>query len=214
MSLTLALIFLPELLWLLAVAALALLQDRFVFRPGPPAPAPPDGWAAIHLPSGQLLGWWRSPVDAQTPVILLFHGNRGGLLRLAERAKDWPAGILLATYQGYEGNAGTAGEAQIYQDAQAALDWLREQGIRDDRIVLYGESLGSGPAVWLASQAPFAGLALEAPFTSLVDLASARYPWAPVRWLLRHRFDNLSRIECVKTPILILHGDADATTPC
>lgn len=207
------LLFLPELIWLLAVAALALLQDRFIFRPGPPVPPPPSGWSAVSRSDDGLLGWWRPPADAQMPVILLFHGNRGGLARLAARAEQWPAGLFLATYGGYEGNPGKPSEQAILADARAALSWLEAQGIARHRIILYGESLGSGPAVRLGRDGGFAGLVLEAPFTSLVDAASERHPWAPARLLLRHRFDNLALIAQAPRPLLILHGDADQTMP-
>jgi hypothetical protein len=116
-------------------------------------------------------------------------------------------------YRGYGGNPGSPSETGLYADGAAALDFLDHQGIMPNRLVLYGESLGSGVAVRMAGQHEIAGLILEAPFTSVAQVAQYHYPFVPASLLVRDRFDSLSRIRAVKVPILILHGGRDTVIP-
>jgi len=162
------------------------------------------------------LGWWVPPRNSDGLVLVVFHGNRGTLARMAAKTAlwhHWGFGLFLATYRGYEGNAGAPSEPGLHDDGRACLDWLTGQGIDERRLVLYGESLGGAVALQLATERKARALVLEAPFSSLRAMAHERHPWAPAGWLLRHPYDNLSRIGGLSLPILILHGDADRTTP-
>jgi hypothetical protein len=118
-------------------------------------------------------------------------------------------GVLLLGYRGYAGSEGSPSEAGLYTDARTALDWLNTQGTPDDRIVLYGESLGSGIATKMATERKIALMILESPYTSTVDVAMARFPIVPVGWLMLDRYESLSRIGSIRVPVLIMHGDAD-----
>jgi uncharacterized protein len=162
-----------------------------------------------------LLAWYVLPA-AGRPVIAYFHGNGGHIGYRAERLR-WFAragyGVLMAEYRGYGGNAGTPNEAGLSMDAAAALDFLEAEGIPTGRIVLYGESLGSGVAVPVAAQRQVAALILEAPFTSVAEVAQYHYSFMPAAALVLDRFDSLARISEVKAPILILHGDRDRVVP-
>jgi fermentation-respiration switch protein FrsA (DUF1100 family) len=163
-----------------------------------------------------LLSWYLPPRDGQ-PVIAYFHGNGGNIAYRADRMARFASdgyGILMLEYRGYGGNPGKPHEKGLYSDARAALDFLRQQGITDRRIVLYGESLGSGIAVRIAAEQPqaIAALVLEAPFTSIAALARYHYPFVPAG-LVRDRYDCLSLIGRVKAPILILYGGRDAVVP-
>ena len=100
------------------------------------------------------------------------------------------------------GNPGTPTEAGLYADAEAALDFLARQRIPANRLVLYGESLGSGVAVHMAAGRAIAALILEAPFTRLADAASYHYPYVPVWLLRRDRFDSISAIGKVGAPMV------------
>jgi fermentation-respiration switch protein FrsA (DUF1100 family) len=122
-------------------------------------------------------------------------------------------GVLLLEYRGYGGNPGAPTEAGLYADADAALDFLSQDGIPASRLVIYGESLGSGVAVHMAAERELAALILEAPFTRLADAASYHYSFVPVSVLLRDRFDSLSAIGKIRAPILILHGERDRVIP-
>ena len=159
----------------------------------------------------QLSAWFRPPRDG-LPTLVRFHGNGGQHGDRAGSMQPYMArgyGVLLASYRGYGGNPGKPTEDGLYADGRAALAWLASQGIDDGEIVLYGESLGTGVAVQMATEHDIAGLVLEAPFTSAVDIGQAAYRWLPVRLLMWDRFDNLSKIGRVSMPLLLIHGEAD-----
>jgi fermentation-respiration switch protein FrsA (DUF1100 family) len=162
-----------------------------------------------------LLSWYLPPPGGR-PVIAYFHGNGGHIGYRVERLR-WFAragyGVLMAEYRGYGGNPGTPSEAGLSMDAAAALDFLAAEGIPTNRIVIYGESLGSGVAVSAAAQRQAAALILEAPFTSVAEVAQYHYSFVPAAALVRDRFDSVARIGDVKAPILILHGERDRVVP-
>jgi fermentation-respiration switch protein FrsA (DUF1100 family) len=198
-------------------------QRRLIYFPDRSRPAPaqygaPD-MAEIRYRTGDgltLTGWYRPPADETAPVIVHFHGNAG---HIGDRAPlmrpylDAGFGLLLAEYRGYGGNPGRPTEKGLYADGRAALDFVLGQGVAPGRIVLYGESLGTAVAIKLAAETPVGALVLEAPFTSAVDVGASAYPFVPVRWLMLDRFHSLRRIGAVAVPVLVLHGEADATVP-
>ena len=162
-----------------------------------------------------LLSWYLPPRDGR-PVILYFHGNGGNIAyradRLARFARDG-FGVLMLEYRGYGGNPGSPSEAGLYADAEAAIDFLRQQGFAVGRLVLYGESLGSAVAVQVAAGTPVAALILESPFTSIAAVAQHHYPYVPAMLMVWDRFDALSRIGQVAAPILVLQGGRDPVVP-
>ena len=121
--------------------------------------------------------------------------------------------MLLAEYRGYGGNPGTPSEEGFYADGRAALDFLAAREVPAARIVLYGESLGTGVAVQLALERRVGAVVLEAPFTSAVDVGADIYPFLPVRLLARDRFDSIAKIAAIGAPLLVLHGEADKVVP-
>jgi hypothetical protein len=163
----------------------------------------------------RLLSWWLPPREGR-PVIAYFHGNGGNIEYRAPRVRRFAEaglGVLMLEYRGYGGNPGKPSEEGLYADARAGLAFLGREGIAADRVVLYGESLGTGVAVKMAGEAPVGALVLEAPFTRLADVASAHYPAFLVGLLLRDRYDSLSRIAAAKAPLLVLHGERDTIIP-
>ncbi len=162
----------------------------------------------------RLVAWWQPPRPGRA-VIVYFHGNGGSLSNRRARAATLlqdGRGLLLASYRGYSGSTGSPSEAGLALDARAAYAWVAS-AYEADRIVLYGESLGSGVAVRLATESPVAGLVLDAPYTSIVDAARRLYWWLPVDLLLRDRFPSLDRIARIGAPLLVLHGEADRLVP-
>ena len=162
-----------------------------------------------------LLSWYLPPRDA-LPVIAYFHGNGGHIGYRAERLRGFAQygyGVLMVEYRGYGGNPGSPSEAGFHADAAAALDFLRDCGTAANRLVLYGESLGSGVAVAVAAHNEVAALILEAPFTSVAEVAQYHYSFMPAAALVRDRFDSLSAIGEVRAPILFLHGERDRVVP-
>lgn len=159
---------------------------------------------------------WYTPAPEGRPTVLLFHGNGGSLRSQRYRLayfRDANMGVLMLAYRGYAGSEGAPSEDGLYADARAAMDWLNAHGVADNRIALYGQSLGSGVATKMASERNVGALILEAPYTSTVDVAAWRFPIVPVSWLMKDRFESLARIASVHAPLLVMHGDTDYVIP-
>jgi fermentation-respiration switch protein FrsA (DUF1100 family) len=164
----------------------------------------------------KLRAWYRPAATADAPVVLYFHGNDAHLGTRSEKIRpylDAGYGVLLMSYRGYGGNPGQPSEEGLYHDARAAVGFLAQQAIEPENIVYYGESLGSGVAVQLALEISPAAMILEAPYTDIRSVGQRRYPFLPVRLLMRDRFDNLSKIADIVSPVLVIHGEKDRTTP-
>ena len=203
-------------------SALYLLQRRLLYHPNLTRPGLGDlaviGVREVSLttPDGLSLFSWYLPPGAGRPVVVYFHGNGGHIGYRTERLRRLARegyGVLLAEYRGYAGNPGTPCEAGLYADGAAALDFVAGQGIAPGRIVVWGESLGSGIAVALATRLTVAAVILEAPFTSVAAAAQHHYRLIPAALLVRDRFDSLSRIGRLGAPLLILHGERDRIVP-
>ena len=119
----------------------------------------------------------------------------------------------MLSYRGYSGSTGQPTEYRNVADARLAYDALLEDGIAPADIILYGESLGSGVAVQLAAEKPVAGVVLDAPYTSIADVAVGAYPFFPVRWFLFDRYETLNFLPNVHAPLLVVHGEADEVIP-
>jgi len=95
----------------------------------------------------------------------------------------------------------------------SAVNWIVDQGVKEEDIILYGESLGTGIATEIAQNKNFAGVILETPFTSMINAAKEFYPYIPVNLLLKDRFENFKKIKNINSPILIMHGEQDTIVP-
>ena len=170
----------------------------------------------IIAPDGtRILTWWGAAEPGQ-PTVLYFHGNGGSFANRTERMRKYLArgyGLVMMTYRGYGGSDGTPSERANVSDAKTVYDALRSSGIPAEEIVLYGESLGSGIAVQVAAERPVAGVILDAPYTSIVDLAGLHYPWLPARFLMTDRYETLPAARRVTAPVLVVHGEADDIIP-
>ncbi|MDR5739919.1 MULTISPECIES: alpha/beta hydrolase [unclassified Caballeronia] len=208
------------LAYLAALAALYWLQGRLVY-PLEQTQTVVDATLDAHTQpiivrtedGLDLIARFSPPPDAVSPTVLLFHGNGEDLTQRAHIALELIEagyGVLLAEYRGYGGNPGKPHEAGLYADARAAYAYA---AARSRSIVLHGYSLGSGVAVQLASERRIDALILEAPFTSIVDVAAARFRLFPVRYLARDRYDNLAKIGSIHAPILIYGGTRDFVIP-
>ena len=101
----------------------------------------------------------------------------------------------------------------MYEDARSAIDWLKKKGVEEQNIIIYGESLGTGVAVEIAQNKNFAGIILESPFTSMVDAGKDKYPFLPVKILLKDKYESYKKIKNINIPILIMHGKVDKIVP-
>lgn len=210
--------------YLTVVAALALFQRALLYHPTEAAPPIPsvlaDRGEALRLPGHdavQLHTWWWPPLTETSPVIVYFHGNAGAQSEREKRAIGFAMrgyGILMPTYRYNAGAQGAPSEKALIADGQAVLDWVKAQGIDASRIVLFGESLGSGIATALAmGDGQVGGLILDSPFDSIPSVAQKRFWFAPVNWFILDRFESLDRIRQVSVPILIGHGGQDRLIP-
>lgn len=161
----------------------------------------------------QLNSWYKKAATGK-PTILYLHGNAGHIgfrMPLVTGFLNAGYGVLLLEYRGYGGNAGSPGEAGLYLDGEAAMTFLLNEGVTSERVILYGESLGSGVATKLAEQYRVCAVILQSPYTSMTAVARFHYPWILLSpW---DKFDSLSRIEHIGAPLLILHGRLDRIVP-
>lgn len=203
---------------MLLVGALWAGQERLIFLPDPRVIAAPPGWErpVIRTADGLDLAFLAVAGRPHAPVVLHFHGNggnaqdRAGMGDVLSRAGY---SVVLAEYRGYGGNPGSPGEEAIAADAAAMLAWTRVR-FPDRPLVLWGESLGSGVVTRLAEhRGGIAAVVLESPFTSVADLARGVYPVLPTDWLLRHRFESLSRLPGIGAPVLVVASAQDRITP-
>ncbi|KTD10953.1 Alpha/beta hydrolase family protein [Legionella gratiana] len=196
------------------------LQRHFIYFPAIEKPNPQDFQAQdmqviqIHVTDELTLSSWYKPPMDKKPTILYLHGNAGHIgyrMYLARQFISAGFGVLLLEYRGYGGNPGSPTELGFYQDGRAAMQFLRQQGIQENNIVLYGESLGTGVATQLATEFSICALVLQSPFSSLTALARYHYFWLPIPVI--DKYDSLSRIQKIQAPILIVHGQLDEIVP-
>jgi fermentation-respiration switch protein FrsA (DUF1100 family) len=200
-------------------------ETNLIFRAGRPLgdlrPALPFDEVIIAAESGRQPAWIiRAPAaPAARPWVIYFHGNdaniatRLNILHYEQLAR-LGLNVMAPEYRGYAGLSGVPTEAGLNRDARAAYDFLRQQVRVDPRqIVIYGWSLGSAVAVTLASEVEEAALVLEGAPASIVDIGAQRYPFFPVRWLVRNPFESIARISRVGSPLLFLHSPEDTIVP-
>jgi fermentation-respiration switch protein FrsA (DUF1100 family) len=157
-------------------------------------------------------------ITGQTGLTLLFfHGNAGNISHRLDKLRllnEQGFSVFIFDYRGYGQSAGVPSEQGTYADAEAAYRYLTlERQIPSQHIVFYGESLGCAVATEMAARHAAAALVLESPFTSTVAMGKRAFPWLPVEWIVRYRYDTLAKISTIKTPLLILHSRQDEIVP-
>lgn len=217
----------------LAYAALVVLAWRFQERIAFPAPRGPLPNPAVRgLPDGvrvqvttsdgvQLAGWFLPPAPplppgTRAPALIWFYGNAetvGDLAPIVRELRPRSTALLILDYRGYGESQGRPTEAGLYRDALAAWEFLAERPEVDPgRIAVYGRSLGSVPALYLATERPVRAVVLDSPFTSAREMARMHYRLIP-SVVLRLSMDNLERARRLGSPLLVLAGTADAIVP-
>jgi uncharacterized protein len=197
-----------------AQRALMYFPDRIRTAP-PDAGLPQAEEIFLDMPDGERIIVWHIAPHPGHVVVLYFHGNGGSLRYRVDRFKALTAageGLVALSYRGYGGSTGHPTETGLITDAAAAYAFATAR-YSTDKIVVWGESLGSGIAIAIAAEKPIARLILEAPFSSAVDIAAHAYPFLPVRWLMKDQFRSDLRIAKVRSPVLIFHGDRDGVVP-
>src|SRR6266576_3181082 len=204
------------------LVALFLAQRSFLFpipqsvRTAPGAAGFPAVEERVLITAdGEKVIVWHVPAKPGHPVILYFHGNGDFLAGFFIRFRDMIAdgtGVVALSYRGYFGSSGAPSEQGLLKDAAAAYAFITSR-YSAERIVAWGFSLGTGVAVALAAEQPIGKLILEAPFTSIADVAASAFWFMPVRLVMRDQFRSDGRIGRVRAPLLVMHGERDATIP-
>lgn len=175
----------------------------------------PEGFEEVRFQTGddiELKGWKSKNFDKNKKTLLYFHGNAGTLNNRSHRIKklkDIGLNVLIISYRGYSENEGSPNEKGFYIDAQSAIKFLNENKVADLDIIIYGESIGSGVAIHAAQNKNVAGVIVEAPFTSVLEVAQNYYPYLPTSLMLMDRFESSKKIKNISSPILIIHGESD-----
>ena len=162
------------------------------------------------------LNGWLHIKDIKKKTILFLHGNAGNLDNRIYKLNflgNLDINFLIISWRGYSLSNGKPTEYGLYEDAKTAVNFLLNKGIVEQDIILYGESLGTAVAVEIGQNKDFAGIILEAPFTSMVDLGQKYYPFFPVRFLLKDKYESKNKIKNLKSPVLVLHGRKDKIVP-
>ncbi len=163
----------------------------------------------------RILSWFKAPKKSEK-IILYFHGNAGNMTERKDRFEAFANsgfGILAISYRGYAGSEGRPTESGLIMDAEAALNFLLDLGYSPKDIILYGESLGSGVAVQMATKFNVAAIILESPYSSIASVAQRTYWFVPVAWLLKDGFNSAKFAPKILTPTLIIHGTSDSVVP-
>ena len=198
-------------------------QRRIVFNksghPGAPKDYNLDNTEEVYIKTEdnlKLLSWYHKGNNS-LPLLVYFHGNS---FHIGDRAyriqryieKNWS--VLLVSWRGFGGNKGNPTEKNLYKDAEAVLKWIKNNTeFKFKQLVIYGESLGSGAAVEIGTKYEFLSIVLEAPFTSINDIAKKRYKIFPTKFLVKDKFDNFSKIDKIISPLLIISGKKDEIVP-
>jgi len=163
-----------------------------------------------------LLAWYHNKDINKFKTILFLHGNAGSLenrIHKINHFEDMNINFLLLSWRGFSGNKGKPTEKGLYQDARSAVKWLVKQGVIEENIIIYGESLGTGITTEIAQNKNFAGIILETPFTSMVAAGKSKYPIFPIKLLLKDKYESDKKIKNIKSPVLIMHGEEDQIVP-
>jgi pimeloyl-ACP methyl ester carboxylesterase len=196
-----------------------LAQDSLIFHP---QPLPESRRAAlaqtaaveslfIHGADGTRLHAWHVKGPPGSPLVLYFGGNAEEVSWMMDDAARRAPGVgwLLVDYRGYGSSEGSPSEKALVSDALLWYDKVAEQR----KVYVFGRSLGSGVAVQLAAHRPVAGVILVAPFDSLVEVGKRLYPFLPVNWMLKHRFDSVSLAPKMKVALLCIVASHDDIVP-
>jgi fermentation-respiration switch protein FrsA (DUF1100 family) len=202
------------------VATLGLLwvfQRSLIYLPSQAVPQPPIDVKEVTYDTadGLSLSAWLVESEPSRGSVIVFNGNAGNRshrLPLARALVDMGLTTLLTDYRGYGGNPGAPSEENLALDAQAALGYMRDREGHGP-LIYFGESLGAGVAISLATRQPPQAMVLRSPFVSLPDIAAVHYWWLPSSLLLKDRFSNLEHIDDTHSPVMVIAGTEDTIVP-
>lgn len=206
----------------LMLALLWLVQESLLFFPQPSRgrPVAPPGWtleevrlsAADGTPLAGVLALPREDPATPAAAVIYFGGNAEEVTAYAHEVERryGRRAALLVNYRGFGESGGRPGEKALVADALAVHDWAAKHPRLDaSRLCAHGRSIGTGVAVQLAAARPLRCVVLTSPFASLAAVGRSHYPWVPVAWLLRHRFDSAALAGSLRAPALVIYGGED-----
>lgn len=206
-----------------ACVGLVFLQRHVIYIPAEGADKPEAfGLVGVDVvtldtPDGEKLETWTWEGLKEKPVIVFFHGNAGNLedrFGMFQMFKNLGFGFIAVDYRGYGNSTGSPTYKSLITDALLVLDHTSSAShFAGRKVVLYGESLGTGVATEAATKRTVDGVVLQSPYTSIADAAKDRFPWLPVDLLLTERFTNVPQIAHINAPLLVLHGEEDELFP-
>jgi pimeloyl-ACP methyl ester carboxylesterase len=196
--------------YLVLCAALFFFQRSLIYFPQSNAVTSADSQLTLSMPDAQVSVITRERVGPR--ALIYFGGNAEDVSHnLPEFAEAFPEyAVYLLNYRGFGGSSGSPSEAAIAEDALALFDQVYAS---HPQVSLIGRSLGSGVAVRLASQRPMQNLILVTPYNSLEEIAARQYPWVPVKWLLKDRFESGKYAAHIRVPTLLLAASDDEVIP-
>jgi pimeloyl-ACP methyl ester carboxylesterase len=201
-------------LYIVACAFFFFAQRSMIF-PAPPGERAPAAGSVVR---GEGFCALDAPVPQARGTVVLFHGNGEDLADAEAMIALWRGlrfSVFAVEYPGYgiARHLGGPSREAILVSAERALTWLRKRGVRDESLVLQGQSLGTAVATEMAEKGFGSRLILISPFTSVVELAQRVVPWLPAWLMVRDRFDSMAIAREVRQPVLIVHGTADEVVP-
>lgn len=213
-------------LYLLALAALYMFQRSALYIP-PKVYLTPAGVelnSATEVPEtdddphepSNIMGWWLAPKEARAPVVMYFHGNGSAVYSANDVYRTLQAkgyGVFALAYPGYPGRAGKTTQQSLSEAAIEGYDFVAAQGVEPSRIVFYGTSLGTGVAAQLAAKRKPALIIMEAPFTSVADMAQRTLPFFPAAMLTKDKFRSSRALAGSQVPMIWIHGTDDTVIP-
>ena len=209
------------------LGALAVLMffERSLLFPAPPEEA--GEWNAkkfdaeeFYVDSGdntKVHVWFLAKPGSKTTLIFA-HGNGETLgfmgEELVEIRERWNVNVVAFDYRGYGKTGGLASEKAILADSLAVAKWLESNSrFAGQKRVAMGRSLGGAAAIEIATQTKVDGVILDRTFSSIVDVAADRYPFFPIRWVMRNQFRSIEKLPSYSGPLLQMHGDVDELIP-
>jgi len=199
------------------------MQSRFLYKPVKGVVYTPEELGiefqdvSLVTADGVRLTGWYIPPRGQSYTVIFCHGNGGNIMHRLDTINlfsEMGFGFFVFDYRGYGDSQGKTAEAGTYLDAEAAYSWLSEgKGIAEDRIIIFGRSLGASIAANLAGKVSCGGLVLENAFTSYVAMGRRMYPYMPVGWFAKFRYDTKEYLKRVSCPVLFFHSKDDEIVP-
>jgi fermentation-respiration switch protein FrsA (DUF1100 family) len=211
------------LLYAVALGMLFFFQRSFLYFPEIAYLSPAHSQAnaklqelAVKTEDGLDLKGWYAPASGKPLTLVFFHGNADNLRSVAPMADPYIAagyGFLIAEYRGYSAMPGKPTEQGLYKDARAYVKALLASGLKEENLILFGHSLGTGVATQMATEFKAAGLILLSPYLSIAKMAQVRFPLFPADLMMEDRYESWKRMSSIHMPLLLAHGESDIVVP-